>query len=187
MPGSINGLELPELSFHGHGSANQGCLFKPRTSKQDMLDVKLVVVGGANEGDEFQLKLPATLGRGREATLPLPHPLVSRQHCELMDRDGLLVVRDLGSTNGTFVGSERVTESVLEHGQLLTIGTVTFRACLADLPHDLHGLSGVDSTYGESVPVAAADPRRETTALSGTETAHLPAAPRPIRVGHRAK
>ncbi len=92
-----------------------------------MLDVKLVVVGGAPEGDEFQLELPSVLGRSRDATLPLPHPLVSRQHCELFARDGELYVRDLGSTNGTFVGSERVTESILDEGGLLTIGTVTFR------------------------------------------------------------
>lgn len=94
----------------------------------DMVSVKLVVVGGAPEGDEFQLELPSVLGRSRDATLPLPHPLVSRQHCELFERDGQLFVRDLGSTNGTFVGSERVTESILEEGGLLTIGTVTFRA-----------------------------------------------------------
>jgi len=94
----------------------------------DMLKVKLVVIGGAPEGDEFQLELPSVLGRSRDVSLPLPHPLVSRQHCELFEREGQLFVRDLGSTNGTFVGSERVTESILEHGGLLTIGTVTFRA-----------------------------------------------------------
>ena len=99
-----------------------------------MLEVKLVVVGGATEGDEFQLELPAVLGRACEVTLPLPHPLVSRRHCELVDRDGSLLVRDLGSTNGTFVGSERITESVLEHGQLLTVGTVIFRAFHAGHP-----------------------------------------------------
>ena len=42
------------------------------------------------------------------------------------------MVRDLGSTNGTFVGSEKVVESVLGPGELLTIGTVTFRALYGD-------------------------------------------------------
>ena len=94
-----------------------------------MVEVKLVIVGGGTEGDEFRPNLPAILGRSREATLPLPHPLVSRQHCELLAKDDSLFVRDLGSTNGTFVGSERVDgEMLIEHGQLLTIGTVTFRA-----------------------------------------------------------
>lgn len=98
-----------------------------------MVGVKLVIVGGGTEGDEFTPSLPAILGRSREATLPLPHPLVSRQHCELLPKGESLFVRDLGSTNGTFVGSERVDgEMLIEHGQLLTIGTVTFRALYAE-------------------------------------------------------
>lgn len=100
-----------------------------------MLKVKLVVVGGATERDEFQPSLPAVLGRSRNAEVPLPHPLVSRRHCELIEKDERLFVRDLGSTNGTFVGSERVdAETVVEHGSLLTIGTVTFRAYYDDRP-----------------------------------------------------
>ena len=103
---------------------------KPENVEQDMLDVKLVVVGGATENDEFQVSLPSVFGRSRDSSIPLPHPLVSRLHCELFERQGQLMVRDLGSTNGTFVGSERITESVIQHGELLTIGTVTFRALL---------------------------------------------------------
>jgi pSer/pThr/pTyr-binding forkhead associated (FHA) protein len=92
-----------------------------------MINAKLVVVGGTTT-KEIRLELPATFGRGRETTVTLPHPLVSRRHCEVYESDGRLMVRDLGSTNGTFVGSERITESVLAPGELLTIGTVTFRA-----------------------------------------------------------
>jgi pSer/pThr/pTyr-binding forkhead associated (FHA) protein len=54
--------------------------------------------------------------------------LVSRRHCELREANGQLRVRDLGSLNGTFVGRERVDEAVLWPGDLLTVGTVTFRA-----------------------------------------------------------
>lgn len=96
---------------------------------QAMLRAKLVVVGGAPEGDEFPLHpLPCTLGRAKSSTLPLPHPLVSREHCKLFLQDGQLRIRDLGSTNGTFVGSERIEECVVRDGDLITIGTVTFRA-----------------------------------------------------------
>lgn len=96
---------------------------------QGMLKVKLVVVGGVTERDEFQPTLPAVLGRSRNVEVPLPHPLISRRHCELVEKNQQLFVRDLGSTNGTFVGSERVeVETIVEHGALLTIGTVTFRA-----------------------------------------------------------
>ena len=92
------------------------------------LSAKLVVVGGEVKTAEITLRLPSTVGRGRGATIMLPHPLVSRQHCELYEANGQLMVRDLGSLNGTFVNSQRITESPLASGELLTIGTVTFRA-----------------------------------------------------------
>src|SRR5438034_354337 len=92
------------------------------------LNAKLVVVGGDVKTAEVELKLPSTIGRGRGTSIVLPHPLVSRQHCELFELNGQLMVRDLGSLNGTFVNNQRITESPLAPNELLTVGTVTFRA-----------------------------------------------------------
>jgi predicted component of type VI protein secretion system len=94
-----------------------------------MLDAKLVIVGGADLAAEYLLTLPTTIGRSKENGIPLTHPLVSRRHCELFVEGDRLCVRDLGSLNGTFIGNQPV-EGVahIEPGQLLTIGTVTFRA-----------------------------------------------------------
>jgi predicted component of type VI protein secretion system len=93
-----------------------------------VLNAKLVVVGGEVKTAEIKLRLPSTIGRGRGAGIMLPHPLVSRQHCELYEADGRLMVRDLGSLNGTFVNNERITEAAIPPGELLTVGAVTFRA-----------------------------------------------------------
>jgi hypothetical protein len=93
-----------------------------------MLHVTLKVVGGEVDSAETPLALPAIIGRGHDVTVNLTHPLVSRRHCELCEVDGQLRVRDLGSLNGTFIGSERVVEAILRPGELLTVGTVTFRA-----------------------------------------------------------
>jgi len=92
------------------------------------LNAKLVVVGGDVKTEEFKLRLPATIGRGKGTSILLAHPLISRKHCELFEAGGQLMVRDLGSLNGTFVNNQRVTESPLKPGELLTVGTVTFRA-----------------------------------------------------------
>lgn len=96
------------------------------------MEVKLVVVGGDAKPTEIKLKLPAIIGRGRSASLTLPHPLVSRQHCELYESGGKLFVRDMGSLNGTFVGEEKIDEAALESGALLTVGNVTFRPIYGD-------------------------------------------------------
>jgi hypothetical protein len=113
------------------------------------LNAKLVVVGGEVKTAEIKLRLPSTIGRGRGASIMLPHPLVSRQHCELFESQGRLMVRDLGSLNGTFINNERISEAPLPAGELLTIGAVTFRAIYeAD---NSAPMVPVDAASGEAV------------------------------------
>lgn len=92
------------------------------------MKAKLLVVGGTTSMTEVNLRLPAIIGRSRSAQVTIPHSLVSRQHCEISASDGQLVVEDLNSLNGTYVGDERITKANLPPGELLTVGTVTFRA-----------------------------------------------------------
>ncbi len=96
-----------------------------------MLDAKLVIVGGDELDQQYLLSMPTTIGRGNENDITLPHPLVSRKHCRLYERGGVLRVRDLNSLNGTFVGRDRITDQAIHPGELLTVGTVTFRAIYA--------------------------------------------------------
>ena len=94
--------------------------------------IKLVVVGGEVKPSEFAVTLPIVVGRGKEASFPLLHRLVSRAHCRLYEQDGTTFVEDLKSLNGTFVNNRRIQEPTpLTFGQLLTIGDVTFRVLQA--------------------------------------------------------
>jgi pSer/pThr/pTyr-binding forkhead associated (FHA) protein len=90
----------------------------------------LVVVDGETKPRRFELQLPAVIGRSRGTDITLGHPLVSRRHCEVFESEGSLMVRDLGSLNGTFVGEARLSEQPmpLEPGQKFTVGPVTFQA-----------------------------------------------------------
>ena len=120
-----------------------------------MLQAKLVVIGGA-KATEISLNLPAVIGRGRDASLTLPHPLVSRNHCQLFECDGMLHVEDLNSLNGTYVNSQRIeTTAILEPEQLLTIGNVTFRAIYSPTDADVADLDPDSSHVIEFEEVAA--------------------------------
>jgi predicted component of type VI protein secretion system len=94
------------------------------------VEAKLTVVGGDAKARQYDLYLPTVIGRSRGTDLRLRHPLVSREHCEVFEANGMLMVRDLGSLNGTFVGDTRIAEQAMpvKPGDLLTVGPVTFRA-----------------------------------------------------------
>ena len=91
------------------------------------MEAKLIVISGKANKNEVALKLPCTIGRSREADLTIGHPMVSRQHCELSESEGVVLIRDLGSLNGTFVNGERVSESRLDPSAEVTVGPLTFR------------------------------------------------------------
>ncbi|MGW7454385.1 FHA domain-containing protein [Streptomyces sp. NPDC054787] len=68
------------------------------------------------------------IGRDPGNGLRLSHETVSRAHAELSLRDGVWVLRDLGSTNGTAVNGRRVTGSaVVRDGDQISFGKMTFR------------------------------------------------------------
>ena len=92
------------------------------------MQARLILLDPPAAKRELKLTLPATVGRSREAKIKVVHGQVSRVHCEFFERDGLLYVRDLGSTNGTYVGDARITESVVRPGDTVTLGSVKFRA-----------------------------------------------------------
>ncbi len=123
------------------------------------MEAKLIVVGGEIKSGEFTLNLPTVVGRGHDAGLRLAHPLVSRRHCEITEKDGLLHVRDLGSLNGTFIADNRISEAILRPDELITVGPVILRAIYAGV------------TAGDSLGPQA---KAEAVALiSGKKTARM--------------
>ncbi len=84
---------------------------------------RLVVESGPDAGREIDVAAPrASIGSAASNDLVLGDPASSRQHCEIVVRDDRYVLRDLGSTNGTFVRDVRVLEAVLEPGARIAIG-----------------------------------------------------------------
>jgi pSer/pThr/pTyr-binding forkhead associated (FHA) protein len=70
------------------------------------------------------------VGRKENCDLRLEHKSVSKVHCVLVKTDGLLLLRDLGSTNGTRVNGTRVRRAALLPNDQLSIAHYKFRVYL---------------------------------------------------------
>ena len=86
----------------------------------------LIFVAGLQQGERFVIQKDAVrLGRERFNELTIDDEGAIRAHAEIRRRGGGLYLRDLGSTNGTFVNNRRVTECRLADGDRISIGTAT--------------------------------------------------------------
>jgi pSer/pThr/pTyr-binding forkhead associated (FHA) protein len=80
------------------------------------------------------------VGRKEECDLRLDHKSVSKMHCVIVKTDGLLLLRDLGSTNGTRVNGQRVRRAALLPNDQVSIANFRFRVYLgpdAVIPEDV--------------------------------------------------
>jgi DNA-binding NtrC family response regulator len=84
--------------------------------------VKLVVVDGADEGLEVPVDGAVEIGTDDACRLLLHDPLVSRRHLAVSHAGGRIVVRDLRSRNGTFLGDAKISEAEVPLGAVLRIG-----------------------------------------------------------------
>ncbi len=90
--------------------------------------LKLVVLSPGMTGRTHELKLDKTsVGRLEDNTFQITEPSVSSHHCEVLLRGNEVVVRDLNSTNGTYISGEKVTERTFKPGQILRLGQVEMR------------------------------------------------------------
>jgi len=90
--------------------------------------LKLVILSPGMTGRAHELKVETTtIGRVEDNTFPIVEPSVSSHHCEVLLRGSEVVVRDLNSTNGSYINGEKVSESVIKPGQILRLGQVEMR------------------------------------------------------------
>ncbi|MDQ6632309.1 MAG: FHA domain-containing protein [Verrucomicrobiota bacterium] len=91
--------------------------------------MKLVVLSEGLTGRIHELKGDkTTIGRVEDNTFQIPEPSVSSHHCEIFLRDKEVVLKDLNSTNGTFVSGQQLEgEAVLKPGQIFRLGQVEIR------------------------------------------------------------
>ena len=90
---------------------------------------RLVILSEGLTGKAHELKVEkTTIGRVDDNTFPIPEASVSSHHCEVLLRGAEIVLRDLNSTNGTFINGQQLTgEAVLKAGQIIRLGQVEMR------------------------------------------------------------
>lgn len=89
---------------------------------------RLVLLSEGYTGRTFDLKVEqTTVGRTSDNAIEIPDGSVSSHHGEFVLRGQDVVFRDLGSTNGSFLGNEKITEITLKHGQVLRLGQIEMR------------------------------------------------------------
>jgi len=114
----------------------------------------VLISEGASGSISYPINQTITLvGRDDEADWLLESRQVSRKHCILVDSGDFLLVRDLASTNGTFINGKRSHAGKLKEGDTLSLGEISFKVqkVAAQKPnirlenHQNTGLSGIES------------------------------------------
>jgi FHA domain len=89
---------------------------------------KLVILNQGMAGRAFELNVErTTVGRVEDNTFQIADGSVSSHHAEILLRGTDLLIRDLNSTNGTYINGEKITEAVLQVGQILRFGQVELK------------------------------------------------------------
>jgi pSer/pThr/pTyr-binding forkhead associated (FHA) protein len=89
---------------------------------------KLVLLSAGMTGRTHELKVDkTTIGRVEDNAFQIPEPSVSSHHCEVLLRGNDIIVKDLNSTNGTYINGEKVNEGPIKPGQILRLGQIEMR------------------------------------------------------------
>ena len=117
---------------------------------------KLVILTQGMTGRAHELNVDrTTIGRVEDNTFQIADPSVSSHHCEVHLRGSEVFIRDLNSTNGTFINGARITESVLKAGQTLRLGQI-------ELKLEVEGAAPAAASPADAAAPAAAAPPRKT-------------------------
>jgi len=110
----------------------------PATGLVRLRGAVLEVVGGPDRGLSIKMEAPTlTFGKGTDVDVRLTDPAISRRHLEVAATADGLLVRDLGSRNGTWLGGCRIAEATLIQDVTLSFGQTSMAVRLAEGAMDL--------------------------------------------------
>lgn len=119
--------------------------------------MQVALIRVTENGDQQQVPLNherTLVGRLDDCHIRIPIGGVSRKHCEIVVKDGSVVVRDLGSSNGTYVNQERVSDRPLAAGDLISVGGLVFVVSVNGEPSDINA----EMMFEDGLPEAELTP-----------------------------
>lgn len=140
------------------------------------MGVSLILVKHDHSQVEVPLR-PGTeiIGRHTDCRIRIPDASVSRQHCELSVGEGKVTLRDLGSSNGTFVNRKRITQTELAAGDMLCIGKFVLVVRIDGKPATIDAEEVLED--GLVMPASAESPRPAAARVPAPQPAKKPAKP----------
>jgi pSer/pThr/pTyr-binding forkhead associated (FHA) protein len=130
-----------------------------REMESELFSPAMAILRRVSDGREFELPVGTTvqLGRGRGLPISLPDDLeVSTQHATIVFDGQVVQLQDTGSSNGTYVGAQRVANCQLKDGQRFRVGQTVMLVCLPR-PESSRGQSRPNVAEPQPTEVAPLD------------------------------
>ncbi|HUN80846.1 MAG TPA: FHA domain-containing protein, partial [Phycisphaerae bacterium] len=121
--------------------------------------MNVILVGFTKKGVRKDIPLPGpttVIGRTPEADIQIPVSDVSRRHCQIAVNGAKVMLKDLGSSNGTFVNDTKVGETTLRPGDRLKVGPFTFVIQIDGKPEKIQSAAPKPPATPTPKPAAAA-------------------------------
>jgi diguanylate cyclase (GGDEF)-like protein len=97
-----------------------------RPTPKDRDRAYLIVLAGSSVGEMYKITSESTvIGRGQQADIQVIDEGISRRHAEIVHQGDTIVIRDLGSTNGTYCNGDKIGEHQLSDGDKIQVGSTT--------------------------------------------------------------
>ena len=107
------------------------------------------------------------VGRLDDCQIRVRSGKISRHHCEIINDGSSIVLRDLGSSNGTFLNQEQVQEATLNAGDLVAIGSLVFLVQIDGVPEEFEP----ELLYEDGTPEKA-EPEQQYAAAHTPKPVH---------------
>ncbi len=108
------------------------------------MDVTLVMFKEDGTRRDFEMERDSiVIGRSGDCDFQIPLAVVSRRHCKVSRKGGRLVVKDLGSSNGTYLNDKRVLQAEIKPGDVLKVGPVIFTVVVDGKPTEVKQLLSI--------------------------------------------